>query len=1350
MRVSEGSPEPLGVRLTAAGVNVAVFSAHASHIEICFFDADNIERRVTLPARTGPVFHGHVEGIAAGARYGLRAHGPFDPKAGHRFNPNKLLLDPFAFEIDRAFAPHPSLFGYRADDPQDGDSFDAADSAAYMPKAIVTAPPPATTDLRIPAANTIIYELHVRGFTKTMPGVPEALRGTFAGLGHPAAIEYLKNLGITSIELLPTAAWADEPHLTRLGLSNYWGYNSTGFLAPDPRLAPGGWAEVREAVAALARVGIETILDVVYNHSGEGDKLGPTLSLRGLDNASYYRLQRDDPSDYVNDAGTGNILALDRAPGLRLVMDSLRAWRDNGGVAGFRFDLATVLGRSDDGFRKDAPLLTAIAQDPTLRGLKLIAEPWDCGPGGYQLGAFPPSWSEWNDRFRNTVRGFWRGDGVSLGDLARRFAGSEDIFHGRWPSRSVNFVTAHDGFTLADLVAYDHKHNEANGENNRDGTNDNLSWNHGVEGPTNDPAVVAARAKDQRNLLATLLLARGTPMLSMGAEFGQTQNGNNNAYAQDNAISWLDWAKADESLLAFCKRLLAIRKSHPALTADRFLTGEDIGLYPDVQWLRPDGAGLSAENWDDGHGPTLVIVLTDGGDRVTLVIHRGANGLDVVLPEPRDGQGWCVLADTDDDGRKGPVDEIVSIVARSVLVLAETQQTGAKTHGVDKDNLGRLAAAAGIESDWWSLEGQKTEVSPDTQTHLLMAMGLPCATTQQARQSLYQLAEDHDRRPLPYALVASNDSPAILRIVESRQAAPPSTWLHIESEGGGHQRLRVAGLDGAPTTGRDGRKAFTYNLTLPPLAPGRYTVRRDDLPDFACVVTITPPTCYAPELVLNGSKAFGLTAQIYSLKRNGDQGIGDFTTLGDLAEGAGHAGAAMLAINPLHILFEHDRDRASPYYPSDRRFLDPIHLDIPGLPPSDPQRAIIDYPGVWAQKSRALEAMFLKDRGNTDFLAYVATEGATLHAFATFLALSETLPGTPWQQWPTMAATDPNRVLYHQYLQWLCEAAFAHAAKRAASLPLGLCRDLAVGSAPDGAETWAMGTMLAAGVSIGAPPDAFSPQGQVWGLPPYNPLKMTADGYRSLGDLYRANMRHAGALRVDHAMGLTRQFWVPDGADGSQGAYVRFPFADILGQLKLESLRAKCLIIGEDLGTVPDGFRETMTAANVLSYRVLPFEHSDAGFNPPASYPPLSFACVSTHDLPPLQGWWQGGDISEREALGLYSAGDADQARQGRGQEKTELLTALAQAGLIEADAVYDAMTADLAVAVHAFIAQTPAVLAMLQVEDLAGEAAAVNLPGTNLERPNWRRCLKPPVDRILEGDLAKAILTAVRDLRPA
>ncbi len=667
--MTTGSPEPLGVTIRGDGVNIAVWSQNATGIDICLFDpeGDRELARLALPARTGPVFHGHLAGVAAGARYGLRARGPFAPEAGHRFNPDKLLVDPWALSLDRPFHLHPSMFA--------GD----ADSALFTPKGIVGHPdlsPPATAPSR-PWRELVIYELHVRGFTMQMAEVPEEIRGTFAGLAHPAAIAHLTALGITAVELLPTSAWVDERHLEPLGLHNYWGYNPVAWLCPDPRLAPGGWTEVRACVDALAAAGIETLLDVVLNHSGEGDALGPTLSLRGLDNAVFYRLNPDDLSRYVDDTGTGNTLALDHPVTVRLAMDMLRTWRRLGGVSGFRFDLATVLGRRADGFDPNAPLLVAISQDPELRALRLIAEPWDCGPGGYQLGRFPAPWAEWNDAYRDTVRRFWRGDRIPLGQLATRLAGSQDLFGDRRPACSVNFITAHDGFSLADLVSYRNKHNDANGEAGRDGADANHSWNHGVEGQTDDPRINAVRLGDQRALLATLLLSRGTPMLSMGAETGQSQGGNNNAYAQDNASSWMHWNHADHSLLAFTARLIALRAAHPALQADRFLTGQG-----DVGWFNASGAPMSLADWEDPTGETLVVTLTEPDPAgahpdacpVTVILHRGLQDLSVSLPRE---QTWKVLADSADPDRPDEIcGDSIPVAARSVVLLVAENLSG--------------------------------------------------------------------------------------------------------------------------------------------------------------------------------------------------------------------------------------------------------------------------------------------------------------------------------------------------------------------------------------------------------------------------------------------------------------------------------------------------------------------------------------------------------------------------------------------------------------------------------------------------------------------------------------------------
>ncbi|HVU25738.1 MAG TPA: glycogen debranching protein GlgX [Opitutus sp.] len=657
LAIASGSPEPLGVSVWDDGINIAVVSRNADAVWFCLFDeaGEREVARFALPSRTGDVWCGFIAGVKPAARYGLRADGPYGPETGQRFDPAKLLLDPYAKAIDRAFVLHDAMSAPRPAE---------IDTASVMPKAIVTAPAaPVTAAPRRPG---FIYEVGVKAFTKLHPEVPMALRGTLAGLAHPKAVEHLVRLGVDTVELMPIAAWIDERHLPPLGLTNAWGYNPVGFMAADPRIVPGGIGEVRAAVAALGAAGIGVILDVVFNHTGESDVQGPTLSLRGLDNALYYRHAAD--GTLANDAGTGNVLAADRPEVVRLITDAMRHWAGTG-VAGFRLDLASVLGRSGDGFARDAPLFVAIEADPALSHLTIIAEPWDVGLGGYQLGNFPARWSEWNDWYRDDVRRFWRGDAGTLGTLATRLAGSADVFGMRRPSAGVNFLAAHDGFTLADLVAYRHKHNAANGEDNRDGGNADFSWNNGVEGVTADAPVVAARKRDVRALLATLFVSRGLPMLTASDEFGRTQGGNNNAYAQDNATTWLNWALADYELAAFTARLAAVRKAHPSLSADVFLTGRGEPL-PDAMWLASEGGGMTPERWEDGRR-VVGLVLTTGGDR-TAVWVNGGDEVQGWLPAPRAEKAWRLEASSaEGDAAPVPGAKSFAVPARSVLVFAE-------------------------------------------------------------------------------------------------------------------------------------------------------------------------------------------------------------------------------------------------------------------------------------------------------------------------------------------------------------------------------------------------------------------------------------------------------------------------------------------------------------------------------------------------------------------------------------------------------------------------------------------------------------------------------------------------------
>ncbi|HEY0184533.1 MAG TPA: 4-alpha-glucanotransferase, partial [Rhodopila sp.] len=1119
------------------------------------------------------------------------------------------------------------------------------------------------------------------------------------------------------------------------------------FLAPDPRLAPGGWPEVRAAVDALHAAGLNVILDAVLNHSGESDELGPTLSLRGLDNAGYYRLAAD-RSLYVNDAGCGNILAMDRPAVVRLGLDALRAWALYGGMDGFRLDLATTLARREAGFDRDAPFLTAVEQDPVLSGCVMIAEPWDIGPGGYQLGAFPARWGEWNDRFRNSVRRFWRGDAGMLGELATRFAGSADIFAGRPLSRSINYVVAHDGFTLADLVAYNTKHNLENGEDNRDGTNDNLSWNNGVEGPSLDPGILTARECDVRALLATLLLSRGTPMLSMGDELGRTQHGNNNAYAQDNAGSWIDWSAANEALIDYTAALITLRRSLAPLFDGCELRGRpaDGETLPDVTWHSADGQIMTAADWDRASNSTLIAVLYAADVRAALVLHAGRSTMEIVLPEPRARHDWWRVLGSAHTGQG------LAIAGRSVTVFRERETAPAEASGtrstpsdsprssapttsqdattasaqipgdplpagssasglfpagssavapsaaapsvvapsaagvspsaavtlpsamatspsasaasrsaipgpsssgtstdtgaarpsyvvtqapaasrseptaraedlpaggnpattgadglfaageriiagprtgVTDADLDHLAELAGIDPIWWDVDGGYHKVNIDTKRALLTAMRLPAGTRADFNDSLGRLRLEP---ALPSVVTARAE-----HAIPVRPGQPHPAWVTLVREDGSLERFNA----------HDGY------FVLPPQPIGRHRLLNEDRPENPCHLTVAPDTCYLPPSLLAGERRFGIATHLYSLRSDGDQGIGDFTTLARLAREAARAGAAVVGLNPLHALFPHDRARVSPYQPSDRRFLDPIYIDVSGLPggagvPSP--LGAVDYQSAWKLKRAALQAAFRP--GNPE-----ATSPA-LQRFATFEAIAEVLGTSDWTHWPAelrhpdnpgvaaFAAQHSETVEFHAFLQRMADQQLADAAASASrdGLSLGLYRDLAVGAAPDGAEAWSAQDTLMRGVSVGAPPDPFSAQGQIWCLPPPDPFAMRREGYAGFQQLLVANMRHAGALRIDHVLGLRRLFIVPDGALGKDGAYVTYPMTDLLAQVALESQRARCLVVGEDLGTVPEGMSDSLAACNILSYSVLWFQRRDDRIRPPAEWRRLAAA----------------------------------------------------------------------------------------------------------------------------------------------
>jgi isoamylase len=696
MEVWPGAPYPLGATYDGAGTNFAVFSEVADSVELCLFGTRGAETRVTMTEQDALVWHAYLPRVGPGQRYGYRIHGPYDPARGQRCSPAKLLMDPYAKALEGAIDWAPACFSYDFDDPQVRND---SDSAPHTMKSVVINPFfdwQEDRSPRRPYHETVIYEAHVKGMSQLHPGIPEEIRGSYAAIGHPAMIEHLTNLGITAIELMPVHQFVNDSVLSDQGLSNYWGYNTIGFFAPHNAFSSSGQRgeqvlEFKAMVRELHKAGIEVILDVVYNHTAEGNHLGPTLCFRGIDNANYYRLVDDDPSFYYDTTGTGNTLLMRSPHVLQLIMDSLRYWVTEMHVDGFRFDLAASLARQFLEVDRLSVFFDLVHQDPVISQVKLIAEPWDLGPGGYQVGNFPPLWTEWNGRFRDTVRDYWRGEPHSMGEFAARLSGSSDLYeaNGRAPYASINFVTAHDGFTLKDLVSYNEKHNEANGEGNQDGESHNRSWNCGAEGDTDDPEVLRLRARQQRNMLATLLLSQGVPMIAHGDELGRSQNGNNNVYAQDNEISWVHWDDIDKDLLEFTRMLLQIRANHAVFKRRRFFTGDTDGDgLPDIGWLNARGSLMSDDEWSSTFTSPLAVFLN--GDAITESGLRGEDIVDdsflillnpshedalMTLPDGPFGKHWQPLLDTADatvsetESRPVRAGREITAQARSVLLL---------------------------------------------------------------------------------------------------------------------------------------------------------------------------------------------------------------------------------------------------------------------------------------------------------------------------------------------------------------------------------------------------------------------------------------------------------------------------------------------------------------------------------------------------------------------------------------------------------------------------------------------------------------------------------------------------------
>ncbi len=1353
------APSPLGAVPQEGGTDFAVWSEQAQAISVALFSADGDQEigRVRLERGDDFIHRAFVRGVGPGARYGLRADGPYAPSMGDWFDPDKLLVDPYAQQLDRPFQYDPRLTEARGA---------CGDTAPLVPKAIVPflLPPLAPKPPLFPPGG-LIYELSVRAFTLRHPEVPPAQRGTLAALAHPAVLAHLTRLGVDAVEVMPITPWIDERHLAPLGLRNAWGYNPVCFMALDPRLAPGGVMELRETVSALHQAGIGVILDLVFNHSGEGDMLGPVLSLRGLDNRAYYRAEPEDPGRLVNDSGCGNCLNGDHAAVRRLIVDSLRHFVTAAGIDGFRFDLATILGRTARGFDPDAALFQEIRADRQLADRLMIAEPWDIGPDGYQLGRFPDNFLEWNDRYRDDLRRFWRGDSGVKGALATRLAGSSDVFGqgAAKVSRTVNFIAAHDGLTLADLVSFEQKHNLANGEDNRDGTWNNLSWNNGVEGPSADIDVQAARRADHKALLASLFASRGAIMLTAGDEFGRSQAGNNNAYCQDNELVWLDWLHRDQELENWVGDLARLRRDHPTLREPAFLTSED------VTWLTRDAKPCQEGDWHDNDG--CLMMQLRGEDSIAVLFNRERVALSFTLPPG--------------DWRKG--DDIVcgtmTVAPRSVVFLVAATRY--------MTNLERLAELAGINPGWWDFFGHYRQVPSATKRALLSAMGFTLSSEAALAQTVSDFIRRAESRWLEPVILLEEDAQDIVipLTLPPAQRATPIGW-RIETEQG-------PPFDGVwqPSLREAGEQSECASMLLPvalPLGLHRLVLEGGG----SSTLVVAPRSAYQPPEFATIKQFWGYAVQCYALQSPSNWGIGDLGDLGELAKLAAGQGASILGINPLHALFPHIPARCSPYFPSSRSQLNFTAIDVTDVPDFANSReaqalyhsarfqerleevrdgTLIDHGAIADLKRQILTLCWQEfstqilprsDHCRTiNFQAFRDREGPSLARFALFEALCHHFKRqtgvTDWRQWPIdyqdpesdqvaeFARSDPDQLGFFCYLQWLADQQLAEVQNicRQNGMALGLYRDLAVAIAGDGAEAWACQDLLCRGVAVGAPPDPLNLAGQNWGLAPYNPLALRAAAYRPFIAALDANMRHAGVIRLDHVMSLARLYWVPDGFDGDQGAYVSYPVDELMALVRLASVRHRCVVIGEDLGNVPADFRGRMRQSGLLGYRMLVFEKEASAYRAPGQIDRDALVTFGSHDLPSLSGWWQGTDIEVRQTLRLYPGSAMERReREERKRDRRQLAMALTAEDLLPAryqdlERLDDVEARALAIAVYRYLHRSSARFLLVQFEDTLGVATQMNLPGTVDEHPNWRQRYPLPVTTLLADPTLLAIL---------
>jgi len=1452
VNIKEGKPYPLGATWDGAGVNFALYSKHAKSVMLCFFDKDYKESLcIPIRNRTHYIWHCYVEGIRPGQLYGYRVDGPYDPENGFRFNPSKVLLDPYALAIGRELIWSEEHFGYKF--PY---NFREKDNRNNADKAILGAIiDPAFSwgndkQLDISWKDTIIYEAHVKGFTQLNPYVPEELRGTYLAFTTDEVIKYLKDLGITTIEFLPIQYSITEYHLYKQNKVNYWGYNPIAFFAPNPRYAydksvMGAINEFKTMVKVLHQAGFEVILDVVYNHTAEGDHTGPTLSFRGIDNLSYYRVYEEKKDLYVDFTGCGNTLNHQNHHVLQLVMDSLRYWITEMHVDGFRFDLASALARELYEVDRLTSFFAIIQQDPIISKVKLIAEPWDLGKDGYQVGNFPPGWSEWNGRYRDTVRRVINEFENNLSDFATRIAGSSDLYKkdDRKTYSSINFITCHDGFTLRDLVSYEKKHNEDNGLNNLDGSDVNYSRNYGIEGDTDDIKINLIRLKKQKLFLTTLFISQGVPMLLAGDELNRTQKGNNNAFCQDNEISYINWEENEYSqeLHTITKFLIQLRKQNEVFRRNEFFEGEEkkVMEVKDIYWIHKEGREMQEEDWHNELCLGILLPSEFGerfdfdtsleGDTFLILINFSNETIQFKIPEIITTR-WKIIYSTDrhlfiteetedeiekmdhilqkiyknrsnhhfleemeiymSDGLFYMPNEHIKINQYSIVIL-KADKNWKEAHVKRKYRLKLLEILIhnlGIQKQYFDLMGREYNLSNSEIFMIIRAMHLPVKDLSSLEVIYENYKNDLWFQGIQSSFVLSINQEKDLeltipetikkfkiQIKDKNQATVFEKEIEdypiIESHTIAFSKFKKLKLI---------KTKINLNFQFDVGYYDIYVLHNSEIYSKGKLM-ITPEKAYNDDKIYTG-----VWVQLYALRSSTNMGVGDFGDLKKLALILKKYRYNIIGLSPLHYVLNQE-NMVSPYFPASRLMINPIYIDIFSIEEfhksknaikkwkayvdvfeQEKNSKVINYSLIYKIKKEIIYEIykdFIIENNKNDLYKKFIKYKENNHLLF-FHALYETandvfgkikIPGELYKldsEFQKQFIQEyQDKIEFYSFIFYLAEQQFLNLVEELKKEGIYLYLDLAVGCAPDQIEHIYFDNnysyLFSKTARAGAPPDQFSPNGQDWGIIVFNPFILKKFHYEPFILLLRRNLFNHTFLRIDHVMWLYRLYWIVREGSEKTATYVRYPEKDFFGILSLESHLNKGIIIGEDLGTVPEEVRNILEEKSILSWKVFYFEKINDEFIDPNSYPLNCVATINTHDLPTLAGYWLGKDIEEKFKIGILTEQEAKKLLEIRNKERNKIIEMFNKKQYFKdkepltEDSIFDS---EIVYYFYRLLSETPSKIVLASIYDMMGESDQPNMPGTVNEYPNWRLRLSVPIEEIENNPYFISVTSALSD----